>query len=125
MSDISVVIPAYNRPALLKNAVESLLAQTIPVSEIIVVDDGSTEDVAGMIQRNIRERSGWGERVRYFYQENQGQSVAFNRGIAEARGEWLGVLGSDDLWLPNKLEWQLRALERFGGECGLCFADGW
>ena len=61
--------------------------------------------------------------VRYFYQPNQGQSAARNKGIAEARGEWIAFLDSDDPWSPEKLEWQVRAITQFKNECGACFTD--
>ena len=64
-----------------------------------------------------------GKRVRYFFQSNQGQSVARNKGIDEARGEWIAFLDSDDVWLPEKLEWQVRAIERFKGKCCACITD--
>jgi glycosyltransferase involved in cell wall biosynthesis len=122
---VSVVIPVYGRFNLLKCAVESVLSQTYPVSEVILVDDGSIDETPQVLPRYIAETPAWRERVRYFYQENQGQSVAFNNGIARAKGEWLGFNGSDDLWLPWKLEWQFRALEKYKDQCGLCFTDAW
>ena len=122
---ISVIIAVYNRLHLLGNVVDSILAQTIPVTEIIVIDDGSREHTPEAAERYIQERPAWRDRVRYIYQENQGQSVANNVGIAVAKGEWLGFDGSDDLWLPQKLEWQFKALERYKGECGVCFTDAW
>jgi glycosyltransferase involved in cell wall biosynthesis len=122
--DISVIIPAYNRAAVLKLVVESVLAQTCPVSEIIIIDDGSTDDTAQVVNRAIQEQPSWRERVRYFYQENQGISGALNAGISKARGEWVGFTAQDDMWLPWKLEWQFRALEKYP-ESGLCFTDAW
>jgi glycosyltransferase involved in cell wall biosynthesis len=123
--DVSVIIPAYNRFTELVYAVESVLAQTLPVKEIIIIDDGSVGKIPEMIPRIIGEKPAWHERVHYFRQENQGQSIARNNGIARATGEWLAFNDSDDLWLPQKLEWQFRALEKDGRECGLCFTDAW
>src|SRR5260370_10795918 len=122
---VSVIVPVYNRPDVVKYAVDSVLAQTLPVAEVIVVDDGSTEDVEKEVRRNIAEKQAWRERVQYIYQKNQGQSVALNNGIARAKGEWIAVNASDDMWLPHKLEWQFRALEKYQGQCGLCFTDAW
>ena len=68
-------------------------------------------------------KRGSGKRFHYFFQPNQGQSSARNRGIAEARGEWIAFLDSDDVWMPEKLEWQVRAVERFRSSCGACFTD--
>jgi glycosyltransferase involved in cell wall biosynthesis len=122
---VSVIIAVYGRFNLLKHAVESILAQTYPVSEIILIDDGSIDETPQELPRYIAEKPAWRERVRYFYQENQGQSVAINNGIARAKGEWLAFNGDDDLWLPWKLEWQFRALEKYKDQCGLCFTDAW
>ena len=123
--NISVIIPAYSRFSHLRHAVESVLAQTVPVSEVIIVDDGSMDETPTMVPRLIAEDPRWRERVSYFYQENQGQCVAINNGIARAKGDWLGFIAHDDLWLPWKLEWQFRALEKFKDQAGLCFTDAW
>jgi glycosyltransferase involved in cell wall biosynthesis len=122
---ISVVIALYNRFDRLKYSVESVLAQTLPVSEVILVDDGSTDDTPNLLPRYIAENAAWRERVLYVRQENQGPNVARNNGIAHAKGEWLAFNDDDDLWLPQKLEWQFRALERFKGKCGACITDAW
>jgi glycosyltransferase involved in cell wall biosynthesis len=114
---VSVIIPTYNRAAVIRNAVESVLAQTITDLEVIVVDDGSSDDTGKILGET------YGDRIRYYFQANQGVSSAWNKGIAEARGEWIAFLASDDLWEKDKLEWQLRALERFAPECGACYTD--
>ncbi len=100
---ISVIIPTFNRRGLLKRALSSVLHQTAPPGEIIVVDDGSTDGSSGMVRREFPA-------VIYLYQENRGVSAARNRGIAAARGQWLAFLDSDDEWLPAKLEAQIAAL---------------
>lgn len=123
--NISVLVGVYNRFELTKLAVESVLAQTLPVSEVILVDDGSTDGTSELLPRYIAENAAWRERVRYYHQRNQGQSVSGNNGIAKAKGEWLGFIANDDLWLPQKLEWQFRALERFKDQCLACFTDAW
>jgi len=114
---VSVVIPTYNRAANVQNGIKSILAQTFSDLEVIVVDDGSS-DGTGEILKNI-----FGDRIRYYFQPNQGASVARNRGVEEARGEWIAFLDSDDLWEKEKLEWQFRALEQFGPQCGACYTD--
>ena len=114
---VSVVIPTYNRATEVRNAIESVLGQTVADTEIIVVDDGSTDDTGKVVT------GAFGVRVRYFAQTNQGVSAARNRGIAEARGEWIAFLDSDDLWERDKLEWQLKALERYGSQCLACYTD--
>jgi glycosyltransferase involved in cell wall biosynthesis len=122
---VSVIIPTYNRSGVLRYSVESVLNQTYPVSEVIIVDDGSTDDTATLIEREMREKSSWRDRVRYFYQPNQGQSAANNNGISKAKGEWLGFNANDDLWSPWKLEWQFRVIAKYHDECRLCFTDAW
>jgi len=123
---ISVVIPTYNRARPLVTAIKSVLAQTYVPLEILVVDDGSTDGTADAVQGMIENTTaGTNPRphIRYFYQSNQGPSAARNRGIAEAAGNWIAFLDSDDTWLPEKLESQVRAIEGFAGECGACFTD--
>jgi glycosyltransferase involved in cell wall biosynthesis len=113
---VSVVIPTYNRAMKVQKGIRSALAQTFTDIEVIVVDDGSADDT----QRVLGEA--FGDRIRYFYQTNQGASASRNKGIAEARGEWIAFLDSDDEWESDKLEWQLKTLERYP-ECGGCYTD--
>jgi glycosyltransferase involved in cell wall biosynthesis len=120
---ISVVIPTYNRAGLVVRALESVLAQTYPAHEVIIVDDGSTDETADAFRPYVERGQKEGPPVRYIHQENQGQSGARNRGVQESRGEWIAFLDSDDVWLPEKLEWQLRALEQYKGECSACFTN--
>ena len=114
---ISVLIPTYNRLQQTIRAIDSVLAQTVPVDEIIVVDDGST-DGSG---EAIREQ--YGARVTVVQQENGGVSAARNRGIREAQGDWIAFLDSDDSWLPTKIALQLQALAACGDACAVCFTD--
>jgi glycosyltransferase involved in cell wall biosynthesis len=114
---VSVVIPTYNRAAVVCNAIGSALAQTFTDLEVIVVDDGSSDGTAKLL------RDSYGSRINYYYQENQGVSGAWNKGISEASGEWIAFLASDDLWEREKLEWQFKALERFAPHCGACYTD--
>lgn len=101
---VSVVITAYNARKYVAEAVESVLNQTRPSGEVIVVDDGSTDDTAEVL-------GSFEGRIRYFHQVNQGQGSALNMGINLARGSFLAFIDSDDLWTPTKLEVQLAALE--------------
>lgn len=119
---ISVVIPTYNRARQVQAALKSVLAQTYPEFEVIVVDDGSTDGTGEALQY-ISQQGGNCKPIRYFFQPNQGQSSARNKGIAEARGEWVAFLDSDDVWLPEKLESQMRAIEQFKSKCGVCITD--
>ena len=114
---VSVVIPTYNRAATVPRAIESVLAQTVSDLEIIVVDDGSTDDTARVLEEKF------GDRIRYHSQPNLGASIARNRGIEEAQGEWIAFLDSDDLWEKDKLEWQFKALEQFAPQCCACYTD--
>ena len=102
---VSVVIPAYNKASTIAPAIESVLRQTVQAVEVIVVDDGSSDETRQRVRR-------FGDRVRYLRQERSGVSAARNLGIREARGEWVAFLDGDDLWLPRKLERQLEVLSR-------------
>lgn len=113
---VSVVVPTFNRAGLVVNALESVYAQTYRDYEVIVVDDGSTDDTRHKLQPYM-------DRIRYIYQDNQGASAARNAGIKVARGEWISTLDSDDMWLPTKLERQFEALTELGGDFGACFTD--
>ena len=122
-STVSVVIPTYNRAKLVINAIESVLAQKYAVDEIIVVDDGSTDDTPLMLERVREANPRMAKVLRYFRQANRGQSVARNKGLEEAIGEWVAFLDSDDIWLPEKLECQVRALQEFNSLAAACFTD--
>jgi glycosyltransferase involved in cell wall biosynthesis len=102
---VSVIIPTHNRAGLLPRAVRSVLDQSHPAEEIIVVDDGSTDHTERVLRTEFPN-------IDYVRQENRGVAAARNRGIREARGEWLAFLDSDDEWLPRKLERQLDALRK-------------
>ena len=118
---VSVVIPTYNRAHILGRAIDSVLQQTHRDLELIIVDDGSSDGTAALV-RGIED-----PRVRYVHQQNRGVSAARNRGIAEARAEWLAFLDSDDEWLPQKLERQfsaLRGVECAASYCGMLRFDG-
>lgn len=97
---ISAIIPVYNGEAFLADAVSSILLQGYCPLEIIVVDDGSTDDTAGVAAR-------FGDAVRYVYQTNGGPAAARNRGLREALGSVIAFLDADDLWTDKKLEVQL------------------
>ena len=100
---ISVVIPTYNRIGTLPRALDSVLAQTRPADEIIVVDDGSTDGTGNMMSTKYPQ-------CRLLSQANSGVSSARNLGIANAKGDWIALLDSDDAWHPEKLAQQMSAL---------------
>ncbi|MHC5165167.1 MAG: glycosyltransferase family 2 protein, partial [Planctomycetota bacterium] len=102
---ISVVIPAYNAEKHIARAIDSVLAQTRPADEIIVVDDGSTDATAEVVRS-------YGEKVIFIQQENAGVSVARNAGIEAASGDWIAFLDADDEWLPEKLMLQTEHLAK-------------
>ena len=103
--EVSVIIPTYNRRSLVERAVRSVLAQTRPVEEIIVVDDGSTDDTEQALC------AVFGDRIRYVRQPNGGVSSARNHGLRIARGRYLALLDSDDEWLPEKNRLQVAWLD--------------
>jgi glycosyltransferase involved in cell wall biosynthesis len=105
MPAVSVVMPAYNAGAYIGEALDSILAQGRDDVEVIVVDDGSSDDTLDV----ARSR---GTAVRVFAQANLGSAVARNRALDEARAPLVAFLDADDVWLPGKLDAQLRALER-------------
>jgi glycosyltransferase involved in cell wall biosynthesis len=103
---VSVVIPTYNHRAYVLQTLDSVFAQTYADYEIIVVNDGSPDDTAELLRPLVEAG-----RIRYIEQPNAGMGAARNRGIAEARGRYIAVLDDDDLWPPDKLAWQVEALE--------------
>ncbi len=105
MPRVSVIIPTYNRCKILQEALQSVFAQTFRHYEVIVVDDGSTDDTAARMAR-------LDDRVHYMYQPNAGQARARNRGIRAARGELIAFLDSDDAWEPELLEIEVDVLDR-------------
>lgn len=105
---VSVVIPTYNRAHVLKDAIDSVAGQTCPPFELIVVDDGSTDETAVVLDQLASQD--WPFEFRYVQQPNAGGNVARNRGVLEARGEAVAFLDSDDLWWPDKLERQVGLL---------------
>jgi glycosyltransferase involved in cell wall biosynthesis len=101
---VSVIIPAYNAARFVAQAVESVLAQSYRPVEILVIDDGSTDDTARVLEP-------YRDAIRYIRQPNGGPSRARNNGLAHARGELIAFLDADDVWLPDKLSRQVRCLE--------------
>lgn len=113
---VSVVIATYNRSGLLRETIESVLKQTFRDFELIVVDDGSTDDTEQVLQS-------YGDRLRYFHQENRGPSAARNFGVAQARGSWISIQDSDDLCAPDHLD-TLYTFAKEKTDVGMVFANG-
>ena len=115
---VSVIMPAYNAGRHVAESVRSVQAQTHAAWELVVVDDGSTDDTGEVVRRLAEEDA----RVRYVRRPNGGQGAARNTGLGEARGRLVAFLDADDLWLPEKLEAQLAVLKRAGVD--LVYTDG-
>ena len=110
------VIPTYNRAHLIGRALESVLRQSRQPAEIIVVDDGSTDDTAERV-------ASFGPVVHYLHQENVGAAAARNRGVRAAQSEWIAFLDSDDIWRPSHLERMARAIEATDSAACFYFSD--
>ncbi|HBR15685.1 MAG TPA: hypothetical protein DD723_09160 [Candidatus Omnitrophica bacterium] len=107
MPKVSVIIPTYNRSDFIGRAIESVLKQTFQDYEIIIVDDGSTDETREIVLWLSKVN----DKIKYFYQPNKGVSAARNRGLEEAKGEFIAFLDSDDSWAPEKLALQVKILE--------------
>lgn len=114
LMQVSVIIPTYNSARFLPDAIDSVLAQTFRGFEILVVDDGSTDNTEAVMQR-------YGSATRYIRQPNSGVAVARNHGIDESRGRYVAFLDADDVWHPKKLERQLAGL-RDSRECRAAYS---
>lgn len=102
LSSVSIVIPNYNYGKFIAKTIESVLAQTYPVSEIIVVDDGSTDNSLEVLEQ-------FGNKIKIIEQQKQGVSAARNAGVKNSSGEFIAFLDADDIWLPNKIEEQIKS----------------
>jgi len=112
---VTVIIPTYNCARYIGEAVDSVLAQTYPVHEILVVDDGSTDNTRDVLSK-------YREPVRYIPQKNAGPPAARNNGILQATGDYIAFLDSDDLWLPHKLQAQMECFQQHP-EYGMVYCD--
>src|SRR5882757_4985674 len=112
---ISVVMSVWNQSTYLKEAIDSILHQTYAPIELIVIDDGSTDQTNSVIKE-------YGDRVRLITQENRGQSAGFIAGITVATGRYLAFLDGDDIWTPNKLTLQHTVLANAPLEAVFCLS---
>ena len=108
---VSIIIPAYNHEKFISAAVDSVLGQTVNDLELIVVDDGST-DQTGKIVQDYKDT-----RLTYYYQENQDAFNTINRGLGLAKGRFIAILNSDDVFATNRLERLLESQKKSGAEC--------
>ncbi len=116
MPTVSIIIPTYNREHLLGRAIQSVLDQTYQNFELIIVDDGSTDDTEKLV------KSFNSEKIRYIrHGENKGPSAARNTGIQSAKGDYIAFQDSDDEWMPRKLEKQIRAFETASPAVGIVY----
>ena len=123
-SSVSVVVPTYNEGPRLLDALRSILRQTAPPGEVLVADDGSADDVDGMVATAAAEHPGVPVRLVHG-PGNTGSGAARARGIAAATGEWIAVCDADDVWLPTKLERQLSFLDAWEGRRRLAALGTW
>lgn len=107
MVKVSVIIPAYNAMQFLPNTIESVLQQTFGDYEVVIVDDGSMDEIAKWVPQ-IQD-----SRVKFFSQVNQGPAAARNLGLTKAQGEYIAFLDADDVWEPTKLEKQVQVLDQY------------
>ena len=124
MINVSAVIPTFNRGHCLLRAINSVLAQTTPVDEIIVVDDGSDDKTYDLLVKSeLLDMRGQLPNIRYLYQENKGVSAARNLGIKEAENEYIALLDSDDAWAETKIERQALKLEKKNFSCRITHTE--
>lgn len=115
---VSTIIPTYNRAATVSETIDSVLKQTYPNIEIIVIDDGSSDNTQDVLRK-------YGTQIRNIHQPNAGQMAARNRGIREAHGEIITFLDSDDLWLPQCVERHVQILRKAPDGVPCSLANGW
>lgn len=119
---VSVIIPTYNRAHLIERAIQSVLNQSYQNFEIIVVDDGSTDNTKEVVKK-LQKKD---RRIKYIQHNNKrGGSAARNTGIREAKGKYIAFQDSDDEWLPGKLEKQIEVFKRQPAEVGIVYSDMW
>lgn len=115
---VSVIVPAFNAAKTIEHSIRSVLAQTYPNFEILVVDDGSSDETAKIVTKLLAAD----DRINLLRQENQGVAAARNFGISHAKGQYIAPLDADDLWFADKLEKQLAAMLNAAGNVGLVYA---
>lgn len=117
MPQVSVIVPTYNSAQYISEAIDSVFNQTYEDWEIIVVDDGSTDNTKEVLRK-------YSSKIGYFYQENKGPSSARNKGIKSAKGKYIAFLDADDMWMPEKLKLQMDVISK-EPSIGLVSCDGY
>jgi len=120
MPKVSTIVPTYNYAHFLRDCVNSIIQQTYKDFEIVVIDDGSTDETRAIVESLIESNPG--VQIRYIYQNNQGPAAARNHGIREAQGEYIAFCDADDVWAPEKLDKQLDLFEQ-DPELAMIFSD--
>lgn len=115
---VSIIMPAYNAEKYISASIESVMNQTYKLWELIIINDGSTDDTGEIIKSYVRQDP----RIKYIEKENGGQSRARNKGITEAKYDYIAFLDADDIWLPDKLEIQVKYLSETKAD--LIFSQG-
>jgi glycosyltransferase involved in cell wall biosynthesis len=115
---VSVIIPAYNAASMIERTIQSVLSQTYPFYEILVIDDGSCDETSDVVSKLSADE----ERITLSQQENQGVAAARNYGIKHAIGDYIAPLDADDLWFPEKLERQISVMLQSPATVGLVYA---
>ncbi|MFQ6083718.1 MAG: glycosyltransferase family 2 protein [Candidatus Aminicenantia bacterium] len=115
MPKVSVIIPTYNRAKFLQQAIESVLSQEYSDFELLVIDDGSTDNTEEVVQS-------FGARIRYFYQPHQGVSAVRNLGLSNSEGRFIAFLDSDDLWKKEKLRVQMEFMKN-SPQAKVCYTE--
>ena len=113
---VSIITPCYNGEKYIAETIESVLAQTYPDWEMIIIDDGSKDNSAEIIGDYVQKDS----RIQYIYQQNAGSAAARNNGIRRAEGQYIALLDADDLWLPTFLEKQIAFMKEKKAVCVSC-----
>jgi len=122
---VSVIIPTYNRASLICKAISSVLEQSHPKIEVVIIDDGSTDNTLEIIKKSFGEylnREVKGKYISYYFKENTGISDTRNIGVEKAKGEYIAFVDSDDYWVRDKLKLQLEYLKEHT-ECQIVFTD--
>lgn len=109
MGLVSIIMPSYNTDKFIAETIESVLSQTYSNWELIIIDDCSTDNTDRVVEKYLTDK-----RIRYLKNKhNSGAAVSRNRALREARGKWIAFLDSDDLWMPCKLEWQIKFMKKY------------